>query len=541
MNMKKLIVAALLILMIVPAFTFAGGKQEASTGTEAAPAAKAEPVVFKINNGTEPESLDPTVIEGVPEHRLYTALFEGLVTYDPESLDAIPGTAESWEVSDDALTWTFYLRKNAKWSDGTPITAQQFVDSWIKYLSPETAAVYAYLPAMVIKGAAEYNAGEAGPETVAIRALDDYTFQFELTGPAPYVLGMLTHYSFAVLPLHAMEKYGDEWTRPENMVSNGPFVLKNWIPQDKIIVEKNQNYWDKDNVKLDEIVFFATDDGNTATNMYLNGEIDWLTDTPPNRLDEMKLDKGYANNASFITYYYEFNTTIAPFDDVRVRKALSMAIDRQELVDKVTRGGQFPAFGLTPPLPGLYPKVVAFKEDAEAARKLLAEAGFPGGAGFPETTIIYNTNEGHKNIAQYVQQKWTEVLGINVQIENQEWATFLDNRQNQNFQVARSGWQGDYVDPNTFLTDLLYSGSGNNDGKYNSPEYDALLAKAALMPGGKARFDVLRQAEELAIGQDMAVMPFYYYTALNWVDTDVWGGWYPTVQDVHPVKSIYKK
>ncbi len=541
MKMKKLIVAALLILMIVPAFTFAGGKQEASTGTEAAPAPMAEPVVFKFDNGAEPESLDPAVIEGVPEHNLYMALFEGLVTYDPESLDAIPGTAESWEVSDDSLTWTFHLRKNAVWSDGTKITAQQFVDSWLRFMAPETAAVYAYLPAMVIKGAAEYNAGEAGPDAVAIRALDDYTFQFDLTGPAPYVLGMLSHYAFAVVPMHAIEKYGDAWTRPENMVSNGPFNLVSWTPQDKIIVEKSETYWDKGNVKLDQIVFFPIDDQNTATNMYLNGEINWLQETPPNRLDEMKLDKGYRTNASFITYYYEFNMTKAPFDDVRVRKALAMAIDRQELVDKVTRGGQFPAFGLTPPLPGLYPAVVGFEEDVEEAKALLAEAGFPGGAGFPETTIIYNTSEGHKNIAQYVQQKWAEVLGINVQIENQEWATFLDNRQNQNFDVARAGWQGDYVDPNTFLTDLLYSGSGNNDGKYNSAEFDALLAEAATMPGGKARFDVLRKAEELAIGEDMAVMPFYYYSSANWIDTDVWGGWYETVQDIHPWKAIYKK
>ena len=542
MKMKKLIVAVLLVMMLVPAFIFAGGKQEESASPEAqaAPAA-AEPVVIRYHNGAEPESLDPAVIEGVPEHSIYMSLFEGLVTYDPESLDAIPGTAESWEVSDDNLTWTFHLRKNAVWSDGTPVTAPQFVDSWLRFMSPETAAVYAYLPAMVIKGAAEYNAGEAGPETVAIRALDDYTFQFDLTGPAPYVLGMLSHYAFAVVPMHIIDKYGDEWTRPGNMVSNGPFNLKSWTPQDKLIVEKSDTYWDKDAVKLDEIVFYPIDDLNTATNMYLNGEIDWLTDTPPNQLDKMKIDKGFVANAAFITYYYQFNMTKPPFNDVRVRKAFSMAIDRQELVDKVTRGGQFPAFGLTPPLPGLYPAVVAFEEDFDEARRLLAEAGYPNGEGFPDTTILYNTSEGHKNIAQYVQQKWAEVLNVEVNIENQEWATYLDNKQNQNFEVARAGWQGDYVDPNTFLTDLLYSGSGNNDGRYASDKFDSILAEAAEMPGGKARFAKLREAEELAIGEDMAIMPFYYYNTMNWIDQDVWGGWYPTVQDIHPWKAIYKK
>ena len=539
--MKKAILLLLAAALIFTVFAGCAKEEEKTAEVKEAAPAPAEPAVLRFNNGAEPESLDPAVIEGVPEHNIYMSLFEGLVSYDPESLDAVPGTAESWEVSDDALTWTFHLRENAVWSDGVPVTAQQFVDSWLRFLDPETAAIYAYLPGMVIKGAAEYNAGEAGPEAVAIRALDDHTFQFELTGPAPYVLGMLSHYAFAVVPMHAIEKYGDEWTRPENMVSNGPFNLKSWTPQDKLIVEKSDTYWDRDNVKLDEVVFYPIDDLNTATNMYLNGELDWIQEVPPNQLEKMKLDDGYMTNATFITYYYKMNQTKAPYNDVRVRKALTLAIDRQELVDKVTRGGEFPAYGLTPPLPGLYPAVVGFEEDADEARRLLAEAGFPDGKGFPKATILYNTNERHKAIAQYVQQKWTEVLGIEVQIENQEWATYLDNMQNQNFDIARSGWQGDYVDPNTFLTDLLHSESGNNDGRYANPEYDALLAKAAAMPGGKARFDVLRQAEELAIGTDFAVIPFYYYSSANWIDLNEWGGWYKTVQDIHPFKAIYKK
>jgi oligopeptide transport system substrate-binding protein len=537
--MKK---AILLLITVALLFSvFAGcSKDEKAVEAEVSPAA-AEPVVFRLDNGTEPESLDPAVVEGVPEHNIHIALFEGLVTYNPKTLGAEPGVAKSWEVSDDALTWTFHLREDAVWSDGVGITAQQFVGSWLRFMAPETAAVYAYLPAMIIKGAAAYNAGEGAAEDVAIRALDDYTFQFELTGPAPYALGMLTHYAFSVVPLHAIEKYGDKWTRPENMVSNGPFNLKSWTPQDKLVVEKSTTYWDRDAVRLDEIVFFPIDDQNTATNMYLSGEMDWLSETPPNQLDKMKLDKGYVTNAAFIMYYYQFNQTKPPFDDVRVRKAFTMAIDRQELVDQVTRGGQFPAYGLTPPLPGLYPAVVAFEEDYDEARALLAEAGYPGGKGFPKTSILYNTSETHKNIAQYVQQKWSEVLGVDVEIENQEWATYLDNKQNQNFEVARAGWQGDYVDPNTFLTDLLFSGSGNNDGKYASAEFDALLAKAATLPDGQERYDVLAQAEQLAIGEDCAVMPFYYYSKSNWIDTDVWGGWFPTIQDMHPFKNIYKK
>lgn len=535
--MKKILVSLLVLASVFALFT--GCQQEEQVAADAEEAS-AEPVVFRYNNAAEPESLDPSVIEGVPEHNIYMCLFEGLVSYDPETLDAVPGTAESWEASEDGLTWTFHLREESKWNDGTPITAQTVVDSWLRFLAPETAATYAYLPGMVIKGAAEYNAGEAGPENVAIRALDDYTFQFELVGPAPYVEGMLAHYAFAIHPLHAIEEHGDAWTRPENIVTNGPFKLVSWEPHDKIVMEKDPSYWDSENVEIDELVFYPIDDQNTALNMYLQGDVDWIEEVPDARLDEMKLDDTYNVDAAFITYYYEFNMTIEPFSDPRVRKALSMAIDRKEVVERVTRAGQFPAYGLTPPLAN-YPKVVAFEEDVEKAKQLLAEAGYPNGEGFPESTIIYNTSEGHKRIAEYVQQKWKEVLNIDVQIENQEWATFLDNRQNQNFEIARAGWQGDYVDPNTFLTDLLHSESGNNDGKYNNPEFDALLKEASLMPAGPERMEVLRKAEEIAIGEDMAVMPFYYYTRSNWIDTDTWGGWYTNILDIHPFKHIYKK
>lgn len=523
--MKKLVILSMLLALVLVGCGDGSSK---------------EVVQFIHNNGAEPESLDPHVIEGSPEHNIYMGLFEGLVTYDPETLAAIPGTAESWEVSDDGITWTFKLRKSAKWSDGKKITAQQFVDSWLRMMDPETAAVYAYLPAMVIKGAAAYNAGEAAGSSVGIRALDDYTFQFDLVGPAPYVLGMLSHYAFAVVPLHTIEEFGDDWTKPENMVSNGPFVLKEWLPHDKLVMVKNDNYWDKKNVKLDEVVVLPIDDQNTSVTMYEEGEIDWIEEVPDARLDDMKLDVGYHKAASFITYYYQFNTTIKPFDDARVRKALAMSIDRKELVDNITRGGQVPAYGITPPL-AAYPAVIGFKEDYDKAKQLLAEAGFAGGAGFPKTTIIYNTSEGHKRIAEYVQQKWEEILGIEVEIENQEWGTFLDNRQHQNFMVSRSGWQGDYVDPNTFLQDLLHSKSGNNDGKYTNAEFDKLIDDAALLPDGQKRYDMLRKAEEIAIGEDMGIMPFYYYARNNWIDDSVWGGWHTNIQDIHPYKGIYKK
>lgn len=322
-------------------------------------------------------------------------------------------------------------------------------------------------------------------------------------------------------------------------MGNGPFTLETWIPQDKIVMTKSETYWDADAVKIDQVVFYPITDENTAINMFLQGDIDWIEEVPNARLEEMQLRDDYHRNPGFSTYYYQFNNTKAPWSDVRVRKALSMAIDRRELVDRVIRGASSPPSASLPL--AKYPAVVAFEEDFEKAKELLAEAGFPGGEGFPPFILLYNTSENHKRIAEYVQQKWEEVLGIECELENMEFATFLDARQNQQFEVARSGWQGDYVDPNTFLTDLLHSESGNNDGKYSNPEFDALLAKAATMPEGKERYDTLRKAEMIAIGEDMGIMPFYYYSEENWIDTDVWGNWYPTVQDVHPLKSVYKK
>ena len=528
--MRKIALILLALCVVLP--LFANGGQEATP--------EKEEVVFIRNNGTEPQSLDPHHIEGVPEHNIYMCLFEGLVTYHPETLEPMPAVAESWESTNDGMTWTFHLRKDAQWSDGVPITAHTFVNSWLRFLAPETGAVYAYLPGMVIKGAWAYNKGEVGPEEVAIRALDDHTFQFDLVGPAPYTLGMLPHYSFSCVPLHAIEKYGDEWIHPENFVGNGPFTLDQWVPHDKLVFVKSDTYWDEKNVKLDKIIFYPLEDENTALNMFQQQDIHWIDRVPNARLEEMKLENSYQNDAILSSYYYQFNQTKAPWNDVRVRKALSMSIIRQEIVDRITRTGEFPAYALTPALPG-YPALKCFEEDAAEARRLLAEAGFPNGEGFPEFTLIYNTDERHKNIAEYCQQKWEEVLGIKCTIENQEWATYLNNRQNQEFDVARSAWGGDYADPNTFLQDLLHSQAGNNDGKYSNPEFDRLLDEAARMPGGPKRFAVLKKAEEIAFKEDMAVIPFYNYSQAHWIDLEMWGGWYTNVLDIHPYKYIYKK
>ena len=515
-------------------------KAEAPKAETPAPVATpaADKVVFKISNGAEPESLDPAKIQGVPEHRLYEALFEGLVIYDPKTADGIPGLAESWTVSEDGMTYTFKLRK-ANWSDGTPITAKDVVYSWLRELAPETASPYAWFPAMFLEGAAEYNAGEADASAVGIKAIDDYTFEMKLIGPLPYVIGALGHYSFAVVPQHAIEKYGDAWVLPENFVGNGPYVLKEWTPQSRIVCEKNEAYWDKDNVKLDEVIFYASDDDNTNYNMYLAGEIDWLTGIAQDRLESAQMRTDYQVAPQLSTYYYTIQTTKAPFDDARVRRALSYAIDRQTLVDQVTKGGQLACWGIVPEMAG-YEGLGETRFDPEYAQQLLAEAGYPNGVGFPTFALLYNTNDAHKQIAEFVQRQWLENLNINCELENQEWATYLANRNAGNFDVARAGWVGDYQDPNTFL-DMFITGAGMNGGKYSNETYDVLINEAARMEAGPDRFEVLLTAEDILINEDQAIIPFYYYVSQNMIDTNKWGGWYPNTMDYHPTKDIYLK
>ena len=572
--MKKFMTIALCVLLVSLTLVSCGGKKEetkaatptATTTTTTAPAttAKAEApkaeapkaeapkaetpapvatpaadkVVFKISNGAEPESLDPAKIQGVPEHRLYEALFEGLIIFDPKTADGIPGLAESWTVSEDGMTYTFKLRK-ANWSDGTPITANDVVYSWLRELAPETASPYAWFPAMFLAGAAEYNAGEADASVVGIKAIDDYTFEMKLIGPLPYVIGALGHYSFAVVPQHTIEKYGDAWVLPENFVGNGPYVLKEWTPQSRIVVEKNEAYWDKDNVKLDEVIFYASDDDNTNYNMYLAGEIDWLTGIAQDRLESAQMRTDYQVAPQLSTYYYTIQTTKAPFDDPRVRKALSYAVDRQTLVDQVTKGGQLAGWGIVPEMAG-YEGLGEAQFDPEYAQQLLAEAGYPNGVGFPTFSLLYNTNDAHKQIAEYVQRQWLENLNINCELENQEWATYLANRNAGNFDVARAGWVGDYQDPNTFL-DMFITGAGMNGGKYSNETYDVLINEAARMEAGPDRFEVLLTAEDILINEDQAILPFYYYVSQNMIDTNKWGGWYPNTMDYHPTKDIYLK
>jgi len=525
--MKRVLTVAMLVLAVVGVAFAAGGKEGASG------------VNFIMNNGAEPQTLDPSKISGTPEHKIYMALFEGLVINDPKTSLAMPGIAESWKVSADGKTITFKLRKST-WSDGVAITAQTVVDSWLRNLDPATGAEYAYMVNMAVKGAEAFNAGKAGKETVAIKAVDDYTFQVELIGPMPYAVDMMAHYAFAILPMHVINKFGDEWVKVGNIVGNGPFKLAEWKPNESLTVVANDKYWDAKTVKLSSVTFLPIEDNLTAYNKFKAGEIDWAHGVPLDLIDEIKLRPDYQVAPMVGSYYFQFNVTRKPFDDVRVRKAFAMAFNSRDLVDKVTKGGQLATNSIVPPMAG-YTPATGNPYNVEQAKKLLAEAGFPGGAGFPKVTLLYNTSDAHKKIMEWAQESWKKNLGVEVALMNQEWATYLDTKQvSHDFDFARAAWVGDYLDPNTFL-DMFLSDSGLNDGLYKNAKYDELVRKAATMPAGKARMDTLRQAEDIFITQEQGVAPVYHYVEQDLIDLTKWDGWYANPLGAHNWKFVAPK
>jgi oligopeptide transport system substrate-binding protein len=494
---------------------------------------------FVIGNGTEIQSIDPSQIEGVPEHRVYKALFEGLVGHDPRTNKAVPGVAESWTTSADGTVITFKIRSGLTWSDGTPITAQTVVDSWLYHLNPTTGSKYAYMPGMVVKGADLYNTQGGQPSDVGIRAVDAGTFEVTLVGNVPYAIDMFAHYAFSPMHMHVIQRYGADWIKKENIVSNGPFVLEEWIPNDHLTVVPNDRYWNKANVFLTKITFFPIEDTNTAYQAFKNGELDWSTNIPLALIDQLKLDKDYQVDTQLGSYFYYVNTTHPILRDVRLRKALSMSVNRQELIDNVVKGGQIPAFALAPPI-GDYQPATGTGYDVAAAKQLLADAGYPNGQGLPSFTIIYNTLDSHRVIAEYLQQIWKNNLGVNVTLQNLEWATFLEERKTSRMELGRAGWIADYADAQNFL-DLLITDGGNNDGHYSDPDYDRLIRQASSLPDGAERNSVMRQAEEIAVTRDQVVIPIYYYVSQNLIDLDKWDGWYTNPQDVHPWVGVRRK
>ena len=528
--MRKIVLSVLCGLLLAGILFVSCSRQESASGTA---------MEMVINNGTNIQSLDPTQITGVPEHRVYMALFEGLVTYDARA-NVIPGVAESWTYNADRTVITFTIRQGITWSDGTAITAEQIVESWLHHLNPATASEYAYMIGYVVEGAYEYNSGYGSAQNVGIRAIDSRTFEVTLLGPIPYAVDMMAHYAFSPLPMHVINRHGTAWTRPENFVGNGPFVLSEYIPNNRITVVPNDRFWNKDNVHLTKITFLPIEDQNTAYQAFLNGEIDWGTDVPIARIDEVKLHKDYKVAPQVGTYYLLINHNGHPaLQDARVRRALSMAINRDELIDNIIRGGQLPALSLVPAMGDYVPANGAGFNVAEAQR-LLAEAGYPGGQGLPTFEYIYNTLDSHRIIGEYFQENWRNNLGVNIQLQNMEWASYLDYRSTGQFEIARAGWVSDYMDPQDLLN-LLISDSGNNDGKYNDAEFDRLARQTGSMANSPERYRLLHDAEAIAITRDQAVIPIYFYVSQSMIDTSIWDGWVVNPMDIHPYVGLRRR
>ena len=323
---------------------------------------------------------------------------------------------------------------------------------------------------------------------------------------------------------------------PERIVSNGPFVLDSWLPDRSLTVIKNKTYWDAENVALGRISFVPSSDDKERYDLYMSGEADWVAGgLPGNPISALRSD--HHVHTQFATYYFEFNHSVAPLGDSRVRKALSMAIDRNEITDNIVRRGQIPAYRVTPPLPD-YDPPRGIRESVDDARRLLAEAGYPDGNGFPELTILYNTSNGHGPIVDYLRGVWKNNLGITVHAEDADWNTVLARGSNHDFDILRMGWVGDYPDVISFLR-LFETNSMQNFGRYSNPEFDRLVRSVATLPVGGERQYVLKTAEEILIDEDSGVLPIYYFVYIDLFDDETWGGWYPTVLGWHPWKHIY--
>jgi len=480
------------------------------------------------NLGEDPDTIDPTLNTSVGSSTIIASTFEGLMKLDRNE-KAIYGVAEDMQVSEDKLTYTFTLRDDAKWSDGEAVTANDFKFSWLRALNPETAAEYSY-QLFYIKNAEAYNKGEVTAEEVGIEVADEKTLVVTLESATAYFPELMAFPTYMPLREDIVTADPEGWaTKPETYISNGPFKLTEWIMKDRFVVVKNENYYDKDSIKLPGIEFLMVTDENTAYAQLQAGEFDMVDVVPPSEIEDA-LASGLATiYPNLGTYMLVFNvgkqSTLS--DEVKevlsnplVRKALSLAIDRKAIVEKVTKGGQVPAYSFVPQ--GILNEngedfasveyYDALQANLEEAKALLAEAGYPEGKGFPTLEYMYNSGEAHKNIAQVIQQDWAQ-LGINVELTNQEWKVFLNTRHEGQYQIARHGWSGDYVDPMTFL-DLWVTNGGNNDAGYSNAKYDELVAKAKSEADKDLRWDYMHQAEAI-IMEDMPIIPLYYYTKIK--------------------------
>ena len=496
--------------------------------------------------GYEVTDIDPQLGTGTAEQAVISGLFEGLVAEDPRDLHPVPGVAGRWDISPDGLTYTFFLRPEARWSNGKPVTADDFVQSWKRILSPSLAADNANL-FYVIDGAEAFNRGATTDfSRVGAVALGERTLRVALEHPAPNFLSLLTHWSFCPVPVGViasegpLDRRGNPWTSPGHLVGNGPFVLESWAQNKVIVLAKSPTYWDAAHVMLNGIRLYPIDSLEAEERGFRAGQLHLTDALPVGRIDAYR--SGGPDLRALLridpylgTYFYRINTGRPGLNNPLIRRALALAVDRRAIVERILRGGQKPAEAFTPPGVDGYDPPPGLATDFDEARRLLVSAGYPGGKGLPAFELLFNDSENHRMIAEAVQEMWRRELGVEVRLVNEDLKSALTARRLGQYQIMRSAWIADYEDPASFL-DVWRSDSGNNYTGWSNPEYDALLFAAARTPDAASRQKRLRQAESLLL-QAVPIIPIYYYTHVFLKQPSV-QGWYPTLLDHHPYKYV---
>ncbi len=492
-----------------------------------------------IINGSEPESLDPAIATVQGDLRLVRALFEGVVRLNPRTAEPEPGLAARWEISSDGRVYTFFLRSNLVWSTGEPITSEDVVYSWRRVLNPATAADYAGQLYFVRNGR-EFNTGRIrDPAELGILAIDPHTVRVELVSPTPFFLALCTFPTLAVVPRQAIEKHGDRWVLGRPLPVNGPYTLDYWQLQDRVRMRKNPRYWDAAATRTEVVDFLSMDSANTALNLYETGQADILWDkslVPSEVLDVLRQRPDCHQFSYLGTFFLRINVTRPPYTNALVRRALALAIDRRRIVERITRGGEQPARHLTPRgIPGYEPPD-GLDHNLTAARRALADAGYPGGRGFPTLRYLLTNPRVEQQIAVELQSMWQE-LGLRVELRQNEMKVYQSAQTALDYDVSRSSWVGDYNDPNTFL-ELFMSDNGNNRTGWKNPKYDRLMTEANSQINSVRRASLLREAERLLVEDELPIVPVYFYSGLNFYDGTKIDGVHTNLVDEHPIQAI---
>lgn len=499
----------------VPA-TQAQGETEAADGESQPAGDVAQEMVFVLNN--EPDTIDPTITNNSFATPFLINCFEGLVTYD-ENGEVVPGNAESWDINDDLTVFTFHLREGLKWSDGSPLTANDYVYAALRVLTPATGAQYVNMISDYVVNGQEYYEGTASAEDVGIKAVDDNTLEFTLKAPCPYFVDLVSMWVYFPVQEATVEANGDKWTTTaESYIGNGPFKVTQITPGESYVLEKNENYWDAANVQLEKLTYRYILDVSTALTAYENGEVDGVRTIPSSDLARLKAENaGVVVAPSYGTVYYDINCSKEPYNDPLVRKALNLAIDREALVNNVAQVEGEPAYSFYAPgyvvdgkdlTEGRPSFDLSPTADVEAAKAALAEAGYPEGEGFPTIQLSFYADDNVKKIAEAIKEMWEQNLGITVEVSSAEWAVFYDAVQNGNYEVAAMGWSADYVNPMSFLP-LLYTDDVTNNSFYSNPDYDAIVDQVKVETDPSKFGELVKQADEL-VSADYPMLNLYY-------------------------------